>query len=91
MRVSLIKKDKKIDLILPEQISGSYWITDLDKAGNRKNLINIEATDNTWHLISNDDAYIINNGVIEPFKVLIDNQFILFAHNKCIFLTVRFH
>lgn len=81
MRVSLIKKDKKIDLILPEQISGSYWITDLDKAGNRKNLINIEATDNTWHLISNDDAYIINNGVIEPFKVLIDNQFI-YLKNK---------
>lgn len=82
MRVSLMKNDKKIDLILPEQISGSYWITDLDKSGNRKNLISIEAVDNTWHLVSNDDIYVMNNNLIEPYKTLVNNEFTILKNKE---------
>ena len=41
MRVSLIKEDVIKDLILPEKISGSYWLTDYNEDGVIENLVNI--------------------------------------------------
>lgn len=61
MRVSLIKNTEIKDLILPKQITGSYWITDYDENGNEKNLMNIEATEEGWKVVSNSDVFCILN------------------------------
>lgn len=61
MRVSLIKEDVIKDLILPEKISGSYWLTDYNEDGVIENLVNIEATDSGWKVVSNDDIFCIVN------------------------------
>ncbi len=61
MRVSLIKNNKIKNFILPEKIIGNYWITDFDVDGNERNLINIEAKNNQWYLVSNDDVFIVDN------------------------------
>lgn len=59
MRVSLLKDGIIKDLILPNKISGNYWITDYDEDGNETNLINIQASDGAWRLVSNDDVFCI--------------------------------
>ena len=61
MRVSLIKNNIIKDLILPNKITGSYWITDYDENGNEENLINIEATDDGWKVVRNEDVFCILN------------------------------
>lgn len=34
MRVSLIKENKIKNILLPDNIQGNYWISDIDKNGN---------------------------------------------------------
>jgi len=67
MRVSLIKNDKISDLILPNKIKGNYWITETDEQGNEKNLICIEAIDNKWRLVSNNEVSFVQNDAHIPF------------------------
>ena len=57
MRVSLIKKDNVQDLILPEKIYGSFWLTDIDANGNERNIICVESFDNKWRIVSNNNAF----------------------------------
>ncbi len=66
MRVSLLKNDSIKDLILPNKISGSYWLTDYDENGNEINLINIEATQEGWKLVSNDDIFCVIDNIKTP-------------------------
>ena len=55
MLVSLIKGNKISQLSLPDKIIGNYWVTDYEN--NEENqLINIEATNGKWCLISNEDS-----------------------------------
>lgn len=61
MRVSLLKNDIIKNLILPIKIQGSYWLTDYDEDGNEINLVNIEATEDGWKIVSNDDVFCLNN------------------------------
>ncbi|MGM9878956.1 MAG: type VII secretion protein EssC [Bacilli bacterium] len=61
MRVSLLKDGIIKDLILPNKVSGNYWLTAYDNDGNETNLINIEAQEGVWRLISNDDVFCIVN------------------------------
>lgn len=61
MRVSLLKDGIIKDLILPNKISGNYWLTTYDEDGNETNLINIEAQDGVWKLVGNDDVFCIIN------------------------------
>jgi len=74
VRVSLIKKDKIKDILLPKKINGSYWITDFDSNGNEQNLINIEATKDGWNLISNDeysymkDNFFVDQVILKPYN-----------------------
>jgi len=75
MKVSLLKKDKKVDFILPENIFGSYWISDIDTKGVKKNLISIEAFNNSWKLVSNTDIFYMENELMQPYKILENNKF----------------
>lgn len=70
MRVSLIKNDQISDLILPNVVKGSYWITDIDEYGNDRNLISIEADNKKWKLVSNNDISYVNNNLNAPFAIL---------------------
>lgn len=78
MRVSLIKSDKISDLILPSKIKGNYWITDIDELGNEKNLINIEAYNNKWKIVSNNEVYCtLNDTQVPSFDLSLYNFYIL--------------
>lgn len=66
---------------MPEQISGNYWITDYEN-GKKINLINIEATENGWNLISNHDAFVVdNNDIMIPYTILKEYSFYLLKNN----------
>lgn len=62
MRISLIKKDKINGFILPVQIHGNYWITDIDSEGKERNLINIVEDKEGWKLISNFEVQVYDEG-----------------------------
>ncbi len=81
MQITLIKNNKLIIFTLPQKISGSYWITDFEN-GRKINLMNIDATENGWSLVSNRDAFIIdNNEVMIPFVTLQDYEFYSIKNN----------
>ena len=65
MLVSLIKKDRIYSVSLPMQISGTYWVSDLDKYGNERKLVSIEERGDTWVLKSNND-----NRIIEEDRII---------------------
>ena len=66
MRVSLIKERKIQNLVLPEKVEGTYWITDTDSNGIKRNLISLEAQDGKWHSTSNNDVFYTSNDVMIP-------------------------
>ncbi len=81
MQLTIIKKDKLSNFILPDKISGSHWITDFEN-GRKINLINIEATENGWNIISNHDAFIVdNNDIMVPYTILKEYNFYLLKNN----------
>ena len=74
MRVSLLKDGIIKDLILPKKISGNYWVSYYDET-KETNLINIEAQNGTWNLISNDDVFCIINEHKVPSIILQEYNF----------------
>ncbi len=60
MRVSIIKSKKIQDILLPEKIEGNYWITDTDVNGIKRNLISVEADNDSWKLTSNKEVYCVD-------------------------------
>jgi len=77
MQVTVIKKNELNIFTLPKSINGNFWITDYEN-GRKINLINIEATEQGWQLISNQNAYILdNNDVMIPYVLLKDYSFYL--------------
>ena len=77
MRVSVIRANKITNIMLPNNIEGSYWISDIDKNGIKRNLISIEANGNSWRLCSNNDVYCVENEKYIPFVELRNNKFYL--------------
>ena len=75
MRVSIIKDKKIQNLILPSKVDGSYWISDTDSNGIKRNLISIEADNGKWKLVSNKDVYYMNKDIIEQFTYLNEGRF----------------
>ena len=67
MLITIIKNNKIRPVFLPAKVYGNYWITD----ENKQNLINIEASNNTWVLRSNDDVKIVNK------DMYLDSAFLL--------------
>ena len=75
MRVSLLKDGVIKDLILPNKVSGNYWLTAYDNDGNETNLINIEAQEGAWRLVSNDDVFCIVNEHRVPCIIMQEYNF----------------
>ena len=88
MIVRLIKKSKMYNFSLPTKIAGNYWLTDDDRSGNNRNLINIEAEDGKWKIKSDfetkvmsgnqeiDSAYLTENSLYF-LKINTDNEFVI--------------
>lgn len=82
MRVSLIKKDKIVNFILPMQIHGNYWLTDNDKYQKERNLINITEENGKWKMSSNFEAKIYVEDNPEKFVILENKTFYTLKINK---------
>lgn len=81
MQLTIIKKNKLNTYNLPETVIGSQWITDFEN-GKKLNLLNVEAENNKWKLISNDDTYVINNdGIMVPYVELKEYSLYLIRNN----------
>jgi len=75
MRIILIKNDKLINFLLPTQVLGNYWITDLDKENKKRNLVNIEAVNGNWLLKSNFEVKVFWGGSEVDNVILRNNNF----------------
>ena len=86
--VRLIKKRKLYNFVLPNEISGNYWITDNDYLGNVRNLINVEEDNGRWKIKSDFETKIMNgNQEIESaylsdyslffLKINTDNEYVI--------------
>ena len=60
MKILLIKNNRLYSYILPKEVKDNFWITDIDSFDNVRNLINVEARNGTWVLVSNYDTHIID-------------------------------
>ena len=54
MKVTIIKKNKLIDFVLPMQVHGNYWIKDEDRNLKERNLINVVDNNDKWEIIGDD-------------------------------------
>lgn len=75
MRVTIMRKRKLLNIILPEAVEGNYWIPSTDENGIKRNLMSIEAEDGRWKLISNNDASYITNNEIQPYAYLSEGNY----------------
>ena len=60
MKILLIKNNRLYSYMLPKEIKDNFWITDIDSFDNARNLINVEAYEGRWVLVSNYDTHIID-------------------------------
>lgn len=75
MKLLLIKNDKIRNFILPDKVTGNFWLTNFDDNGIEKNIINVEASkDGSWEIVSNNDYYVIDNSKKVPFTTLSENS-----------------
>ncbi len=58
MKVVLMDDTKLVELVLPQEVYGNYWVVNSEK----ENLVNIEAVEGAWVLKSNSDMKIFRNG-----------------------------
>lgn len=58
MKIMLMDATKLVNLVLPKEIFGSYWILNSDK----ENLVSVQAVDGNWVLKSNSDVKVFRNG-----------------------------
>ncbi len=81
MQITVIKKNKLNVFTLPKVVNGNFWITDYEN-GRKINLINIEATENGWQIISNQNAFVVDNkDIMIPYVLLKDYSFYLLKNN----------
>lgn len=60
MKILLIKNNRLYNYTLPREVKDNFWITDIDSFDNVRNLINVEAIDGEWVLVSNYDTHIVD-------------------------------
>ena len=76
MKIILAKSDKLLTYMLPNNISGNVWLSEIDDNGIEKNIINIEANQNkNWKIVSNSDYYVVENSKRVPFAIAEENSF----------------
>lgn len=88
MIVGLIKENVISQTILPNKIVGNYWIKDIVNNEDRK-IINIEALNGKWCLLSNSKYTIVENNKEKEHTYLKDYSFCLIKdkmNNKYILL-----
>jgi type VII secretion protein EssC, C-terminal domain len=81
MRISLIENKTIQNIILPNEIEGSYWIDDTDSSGIKRNLISIEAYNGSWRVVSNKEVFYVENGIAKDFVILKDYSFYTFKNS----------
>ncbi len=67
MLVTLIGKNVKYKIVLPQIANGNYWISDTS-GENEKKLINIQAQNGKWQIVSTNYAKIINTKHIKIYN-----------------------
>ncbi len=77
MLVSLVKSSRIKTIVMPKDIIGNHWITDYDENNNEHFLVNIEACNGVWKLVSNEDVVVIENNVVREFVYLKEYSFYL--------------
>ena len=75
MKILLIKNNRLYSYVLPKEIKDNYWITDIDSFDNVRNLINVEANDGKWTLVSNYDTHIVDANNMYDTVLLNEYQF----------------
>ena len=70
MKVLILTDSRIIEHILPNNIDGSYWITDYEN--EEKNLICLESSEKGWYLKSNFETKIIEEGK-ELLEIKLEN------------------
>ena len=58
MKIMLMDATKLVNLVLPREVFGNYWIVN-DK---KENLVSVQAIDNNWVLKSNSEVKVFRNG-----------------------------
>ncbi len=58
MKIMLMDATKLVNLTLPNDVFGNYWIVN----ANRENLVSVQASDGNWVLKSNSDVKVFRNG-----------------------------
>ncbi len=70
MKILLIKNNRLHSYMLPKEVKDNFWITDIDSFDNVRNLINVEAINGEWVLISNYDTHIVDaSSMYEKFTL----------------------
>ena len=75
MKIILIKNGRLYSYILPKEVKDNFWITDIDSFDNVRNLINIEADNDSWVLTSNYDTHIMDTNNMHDRVKLNEYQF----------------
>lgn len=75
MKITIIEKEIIRNILLPEKIVGSYFITDFDDNGIERNLISVDADNNNWKMMSNNEIFIYENNVMMPVVTLKEYNF----------------
>lgn len=87
MIIYLLKENIIQKFFLPTSIQGNYWIKDINEEGNEINLVNIEADNESWYLISNINAYYVENNHKVERKILQNYTFYpLKINNRYVYL-----
>ena len=71
MKIMLMDSAKLVNLILPTEVFGNYWIVNADK----DNLVSVEAVDGNWVLKSNSDIKVFKDGNVVTEVVLEEERF----------------
>ena len=69
MKIMLMDATKLVNLILPKEVFGNYWVVNAEK----QNLVSVEAIDNNWILKSNSEVKVFRNGNAVD-EALIENE-----------------
>lgn len=71
MKIMLMDAMKLVNLILPTEVFGNYWIVN----ANKDNLASVQAVDNNWVLKSNSDVKVFRNGNVVDEVLLEEEKF----------------
>ncbi len=101
MKIALFTSERKIEFSLPNQIFGSLSFD--EKEEETAKLINIDASNNVWNLVSTVNVKVLNNGVYTQSAVLMTNNYYIlerdnikyliyvFENYDCTFVTYKYN